>query len=73
MIELPWVVGGLIIGLLISTVAVPPTRKIAKVPQPHDSGIYHTDSGCVRFEAMEVPCVQEPDSFNLLASLTKKQ
>lgn len=68
MIELPWVVGGVIVGMLISAVIVPPVRKVKKVPQPHDPGVYHTDTGCVRFVADEVPCTQEPDSLNLLAS-----
>jgi hypothetical protein len=75
MLQLPWIVGGVIIGMLISTVIVTPTRKVKRVPQPHDGGVYHTDTGCVRFEAIEVPCVAEADSLNLLAasaSLTKK-
>jgi hypothetical protein len=73
MIQLKWLVAGLILGLLISTVLIPPTRKKVSIPQPNDSSIYHTDSGCVRFVAVEVPCVSEPDSLNLLASLAKKQ
>lgn len=73
MIELKWLVAGLISGLLISTVAIPPTRKKITIPQPNDSSVYHTDTGCVRFEAIEVPCVQEADSLNLLASLAKRQ
>lgn len=73
MIEVRWVVAGLIIGLLISTVTSPPTRKKITIPQPNDSSIYHTETGCVRFEAIEVPCTHEPDSLNLLAgSLGKK-
>lgn len=68
MIQLKWVVGGLIFGLLISTVIIPPTRKKVSIPQPHDSSIYHTDTGCVRFEATEVPCVEDADSLNLLAA-----
>jgi hypothetical protein len=72
MLELPWVVAGLIVGLLISAVSVPPARTVKALPQPNDSSIYHTDTGCVRFNAIEVPCTQEPDSLNLLASLTKK-
>jgi hypothetical protein len=68
MIELKWMVGGLIFGLLVSTVVIPPTRKKITVPQPNDSSIYHTDTGCVRFDAIEVPCVYEADSLNLLAS-----
>ena len=72
MIELRWLIAGLIFGLLISTVLIPPTRKKVTVPQPNDSSVYHTDTGCVRFVADEVPCVQEADSLNLLASLAKK-
>ena len=72
MIQVPWVVAGLILGLLVSAVSVPPARKVKALPQPNDSSVYHTDTGCVRFNAIEVPCTQEPDSLNLLASLTKK-
>jgi hypothetical protein len=67
MIQLKWVVAGLILGLLISTVVIPPTRKKISIPQPNDSSVYHTETGCVRFEAIEVPCVDEADSLNLLA------
>jgi hypothetical protein len=73
MIELPWLVAGLILGLLVSAVSVPPARKVKSLPQPNDSSIYHTDDGCVRFNAIEVPCTQEPTSLNLLASVSKKQ
>lgn len=71
MLELKWVVGGVIIGLLISTVVIPPKRKKVMIPQPNDSSVYHTETGCVRFSAVEVPCVAEADSLNLLASLSK--
>ena len=71
MLELKWVVAGLILGLLVSTVVIPPTRKKVMIPQPNDSSVYHTDTGCVRFSAVEVPCVAEADSLNLLASLSK--
>jgi hypothetical protein len=71
MLELKWVVAGLILGLLISTVVIPPTRKRVMIPQPNDSSVYHTDTGCVRFSALEVPCVAEADSLNLLASVSK--
>lgn len=71
MLELKWLVAGMIFGLLVSTVVIPPTRKKVMIPQPNDSSVYHTDTGCVRFAAVEVPCVAEPDSLNLLASLNK--
>lgn len=68
MLELRWIVVGLVTGMLLSTVFIPPTRKVKTVPSPHDTSVYHTDTGCVRFTAVEVPCVAEPDSLNLLAS-----
>lgn len=72
MIQLIWVAAGVIFGMLISTVLIPPSRKVSSVPRPNDSGVYHTDTGCVHVESTEVPCGEEADSFNLLASLTKK-
>jgi hypothetical protein len=72
MVELPWLIAGLISGLLISTVLIPPTRKIPMVPEPHDPTVYTTETGCIRFETEEVPCPAEADSLNLLASLAKK-
>jgi hypothetical protein len=68
MLEVRWVVAGAILGMLISTVIVPPTRRIKVLPQPADTSIYHVDSGCVRFISEEVPCTAEPESLNLLAS-----
>lgn len=68
MIQLPWLAAGVIFGLLISTVMVPPSRKIKTLPSPNDSSAFHTDTGCVRFISEEVPCTAEPDSLNLLAN-----
>jgi hypothetical protein len=68
MLQLPWIAAGVILGLLISTVLIPPTRKEKALPTPYDDGIFHTDVGCVRFGAIEVPCTAEPDSLNLLQS-----
>lgn len=68
MIELPWVLAGVIVGLLASTIVIPPTRKTPSLPAPNDKGLFHTKAGCVRFEAEEVPCGAEPESLNLLAS-----
>jgi hypothetical protein len=57
---------------LIACIIIPPTRKEVAVPTPHDNDIFHTETGCVRTNAIEVPCGAEADSFNLLASLSKK-
>jgi hypothetical protein len=72
MFQLVWIAAGAIVGMLIACVLVPPTRTQVSVPSPYDTGVFHTDTGCVRTHAIEVPCGQEADSFNLLASLTKK-
>jgi hypothetical protein len=72
MFQLVWIAAGAIVGMLIACVLVPPTRTQVSVPSPYDTGIFHTDTGCVRTHAIEVPCGEEADSFNLLASLTKK-
>lgn len=68
MLEVKWVIIGILAGLVIGCVFVPPTRKSAGVPTPGSNEIFHTDTGCVRFESTEVPCTAEPDSMNLLAS-----
>lgn len=68
-----WLAAGIVTGLLLSTVVIPPRRTVSEVPGPADANtVYHTDSGCVRVAATEVPCTSETDSFNLLASLQKK-
>ena len=72
MFQLQWIVAGTIVGMLIACIVVPPTRKQIAVPSPHDTDVFHTDTGCVRTHAIEVPCGAEADSFNLLASLGKK-
>jgi hypothetical protein len=72
MFHLTWIVAGVIVGMLIACIIIPPTRKEVAVPTPHDNDIFHTDTGCVRTNAIEVPCGVESDSLNLLASLSKK-
>ena len=68
MLQLKWIVGGLIVGMLISTILIPPNRTEIKVPVPNDASTYHTPTGCVRIDSTEVPCVEDADSLNLLAS-----
>lgn len=68
MIEPQWLIVGVLTGLILGTVFIPPTRKSMGVPRPGDSETFFTETGCVRFEAVEVPCTAEPDSLNLLAA-----
>ena len=72
MFQLQWISAGVIVGMLIACIVVPPTRKQIAVPSPHDTDVFHTDTGCVRTHAIEVPCGAEADSLNLLASVDKK-
>lgn len=67
-VELPWLFLGLLVGLVISAVAAPPTRKVPRVPEPHDTSVYRAETGCVRVQASEVPCTADTDSLNLLAA-----
>jgi len=69
MIQPLWIVAGAIVGMLLACVIIPPARKHPEVPQPHDTGIFHTDTGCVRTNAIEVPCGNSWESFNLLAGV----
>jgi len=72
MIDGLWFAAGAVFGLLLSSIIIPPRRTVSKVPDPLDNNpLYHTDTGCVRIQATEVPCTAETDSFNLLASLKK--
>ncbi len=68
MLEARWIVAGAIVGMLISTVLVPPNRKVKVLPSPADTSLFHVDTGCVRFVSEEVPCTAEPASLNLLAT-----
>jgi hypothetical protein len=69
MIQPLWVTAGVIVGMLLACVIIPPARKHPEVPQPHDRGVFHTDTGCVRANAIEVPCDESSVSFNLLAGV----
>jgi hypothetical protein len=68
MLDARWVVAGAIVGMLISTVLIPPNRKQKVLPSPADTSPFHVDTGCVRFLSEEVPCTAEPESLNLLAT-----
>ena len=72
MFQLQWISAGVVVGMLIACIVIPPTRKQVALPSPHDNDVFHTDTGCVRTHAIEVPCGEEADSFNLLARLGKK-
>ena len=68
MIEFRWLFAGVLTGMILGSVFIPPTRTTKGVPKPGSPEVFYTETGCVRFEATEVPCTAEPDSLNLLAS-----
>jgi hypothetical protein len=71
MMNIPWIFGGFIGGLLIVTVFKPVTRDTPSIPEPNDIHIYKTPTGCVRVRSIQVPCTQEAVSLNLLAEQHK--
>ena len=75
MIDLKWLCIGLLCGLLIGAVLVPPTRKKPVIPSPSDMGrVFAAETGgCIKLNMTEVPCVAEPDSLNVLASFSAKK
>lgn len=63
-----WLFVGILTGLLIVSVFVPPNQKDNQLPTPEDDSEFHTKSGCVRFKAEEVPCTPDAKSLNFIAS-----
>jgi|688.fasta_scaffold00940_8 hypothetical protein len=57
---------GVLLGVVISSVMAPPTRKVRHTPTPHDDTTYKVETGCIRARATEVPCTANTDSLNLL-------
>lgn len=68
MISLLWVFMGSLVGMLIVAVFSPPPRDEKGVPTPESKKAFHTNTGCVKFKAVEVPCNGKQTSLNLVAS-----
>ena len=68
MFVLFWLFVGVLTGLLIVSVFVPPNKKNQELPTPGDNSVFHTKDGCVRFKSEEVGCDGTQTSLNLLAS-----
>ena len=71
MFSLEWIFIGVVTGLLMVSVFIPPSRTEPRVPTPNTKQVYKTSSGCVKFKTHEVPCSQEAMSLNLVASQHK--
>lgn len=68
MISILWLFAGVIVGLLMVSVFIPPVRESQGVPTPDKSTAFFTKSGCVKFKATEVPCSGDSKSLNFIAS-----
>lgn len=62
---------GVLTGLLITSVFVPPDHKVPSVPTPKDMSPIHTGTGCVKFHSEEIPCNGQETSLNVIASQHK--
>ncbi len=68
MISLMWTFAGVIMGMLMAVVFIPPVRELPGVPTPDKSTAFFTKTGCVKFKAVEVPCSGDSKSLNFIAS-----
>lgn len=68
LLSLPYLFAGVLVGLVLSAIVSPPSRKVPQAPTPNDRNVYKLDTGCIHVKATEVPCTAETDSLNLLAS-----
>jgi len=68
MFSVLWLFVGTLVGLLIVSVFVPPFRRDMQLPTPFDRRPMRTNSSCVKFETMEVPCTLTATTLNFIAS-----
>jgi hypothetical protein len=68
MINLFWLFIGILAGLLVVSVFIPPNHKENEVPVPNDDSVFHTKTGCVKFKSTEVECSDDAKSLNFIAS-----
>ncbi len=72
----PWYVfAGLLFGLVVTTVFVPPTMNTKMMPDPAKPNMVFknpkVDNGFFTIRSIEVPCTGEVDSLNLMSMLHK--
>jgi len=68
MISIPWLFGGMLTGLLIVSVFLPPIHDDKGIPLPNNPNRFYTGTGCVKFTSKEVPCTNKATSLNFIAS-----
>ena len=75
MFSLSYVFAGFLIGMLVTTVFVPPTMYKKTMPDPARPNLVFknpkVENGFFNVRSIEVPCTGEVDSLNLMSILNK--
>jgi hypothetical protein len=75
MFDLWYIFAGFLIGMLITTVFVPPTMNQKMMPDPARPNLVFKNpkvgNGFFNIRSIEVPCTGEVDSLNLMSILDK--
>ena len=61
-------IAGVVSGFFVVSVFKPPQRDVPAVPTPNDSGLFKTQTGCVRIRADPTPCSDSAVSLNVLVN-----
>lgn len=75
MFDLLYIFAGFLVGMLITTVFIPPTINKKRMPDPARPDIVFknpkVENGFFHIRSIEVPCTGEVDSLNLMSMLDK--
>lgn len=75
MFDLWYIFAGFLVGMLITTVFIPPTMNQKMMPDPARPNLVFKNpkvgNGFFNIRSIEVPCTGEVDSLNLMSILDK--
>ena len=75
MFDLWYIFGGFLVGMLVTTVFIPPTSHKKMMPDPARPNLVFknpkVEKGFFNVRSIEVPCTGEVDSLNLMSMLDK--
>jgi hypothetical protein len=75
MFDLWYIFAGFLVGMLITTVFIPPTMHQKMMPDPARPNLVFknpkVENGFFNVRSIEVPCTGEVDSLNLMSMLDK--
>ena len=63
MIDLFWFFVGVLTGLFVVAVFIPPNQKDKQLPSVDDTSVFRTPAGCVKFQSEEVECSKDAKSL----------